>query len=159
MSVESWASIPQFDGLYEVSDLGGIRNPRTMKPLKPRKDCDGYLMVTLWKGSPVKQYDLKVHRLVLMSFVEHSDLKADHINRKRDDNRLENLRWASDDLNSRNHTTKNGCVRCRPNRKNPWQAYCHINRKFRSLGHFRTLEEALEMRLGFERIFGYGNYS
>lgn len=52
-------------------------------------------MVSLCKnGVPTKVY---VHRLVSETFIPNPDNKptVDHVNRNRKDNRVENLRWAS----------------------------------------------------------------
>lgn len=162
MTACRWASVPGFEGLYEVSDQGTVRNARTMKVLKPRFDKDGYSILTLWKGSPTKKTDVRLHRIVLISFSHDSDLKVDHINRKRTDNRLENLRWATDTLNSRNRTPGKYdvlSVRFRQEKKNPWQAYCYVNKKFKSLGHFPTYSDAANARIQFERTYGYGNFT
>ena len=65
---------------------------------------DGY-----WRIQFAGQLTL-AHRLVLLlSGVkpQSDDLVADHINRDRSDNRLENLRWATRSLNVRNTTSTN----------------------------------------------------
>lgn len=45
----------------------------------------------------VDKKEYRVHRLMAETFLENQDNKptVDHINRKRDDNRLCNLRWAT----------------------------------------------------------------
>lgn len=75
--METWKPVLGFKGLYEVSDLGGIRRtarPRCdgagflkQRPLKPRIGLLGYLHVGLCKDGKVVQR--KVHRLVLEAFV------------------------------------------------------------------------------------------
>tara|TARA_R110000868_G_scaffold19939_3_gene85016 strand:- start:45 stop:545 length:501 start_codon:yes stop_codon:yes gene_type:complete len=118
MSDESWRPIPDFEGLYEVSDLGWVRNPRTGKALRLRPDKDGYQLVSLYKGSPVKKYDLKVHRAVLSAFVRPPVGKeqGNHINGSRDDNRLANLEWVTC---SQNHLHAYGALKRQPPAERP----------------------------------------
>lgn len=58
----------------------------------------GYLCVR------IKGKDYKVHRLVAECFIPNTENKPfiDHINRDRSDNRVENLRWATNSDNQRN---------------------------------------------------------
>lgn len=95
--MEVWSHIEGFEGLYEVSPLGRVRNARTHKVLKPRSDSDGYHLVTLWKGSPVKKYDRKVHRLVAAAFIPNvgNRPQVNHLNGVRTDNRSANLEWST----------------------------------------------------------------
>ncbi len=156
----TWRPIVGFENLYEVSDSGMVRNARTELILKPRSDKDGYLLVTLWKGSPTKQYERKVHRLVLESFVGVSNgLETDHINRNKQDNSLGNLRWVTKSLNNRNTAARSQSgikgVRFRIDRPNPWQAYVRHDGKFKSLGHFSDMMSAAAARLSFDLEHGY----
>ncbi|EGP5587604.1 TPA: NUMOD4 motif-containing HNH endonuclease [Enterococcus faecium] len=76
-----------FNENYEVSDMGNVRNKRTGRILKPEVVHNGYLRVTIGK----KRY--RVHRLVYETFVDPipEGYQIDHINEKRQDNRLVNL--------------------------------------------------------------------
>jgi hypothetical protein len=83
---------------YEVSDLGNVRNKKNGRILKGGYDDGGYRFVSLNK----KQ--LKVHRLVALAFIDNPENKpiVDHINNDRSDNRLVNLRWATNPENGAN---------------------------------------------------------
>lgn len=91
---------------WEVSSLGRIRRINTKK-LLGQADSSGYVAITGknegGKGNKTARY--LVHRLVYFSFHPEVEpdkaLIIDHINGKRDDNRLSNLRCLSTQTNTR----------------------------------------------------------
>lgn len=115
-SKETWKPILGYEGIYEVSTMGNVRGITRRyipvggkfarlykgKLLKPAYR-DGYLRVSLTDVYGGKK-NQSVHRLVLSTFegapVGDRDI-VDHINEKRDDNRLINLRWVTLSENSR----------------------------------------------------------
>ena len=107
--IEEWKPVKNFEGLYEVSNLGRIKSlykNGKEKILKPMKHRDGYLVVNLYKNG--KRKGCKVHRLVAQAFILNIDNKpeVDHINTIRDDNRVENLKWVTKKENRNNILTK-----------------------------------------------------
>ena len=109
---EEWRPIKNYEGLYEISNLGRVKSlnyRRTGKEnvLKPRKQKKGgYLQIILCKNGMKKM--VSVHRLVAEAFIPNPDNKPciDHINTIRDDNRVENLRWTTYEENMNNELTK-----------------------------------------------------
>lgn len=93
---EYWVDVLDWHG-YMVSNLGRVKSCYLTHEIlmKPQKDENGYERVVLSNGTYQKQ--LSVHRIVADNFLLNPDNKptVDHINRKRDDNRLCNLRWAT----------------------------------------------------------------
>jgi hypothetical protein len=67
---------------------------------------------------------------------------VDHINRRKDDNRLTNLRVVSRAGNRWNSSAHPGVTR----RGSRWQAYIHIGGRFTSLGTFSRREDAVAVR-------------
>jgi hypothetical protein len=101
---EIWKAIPEYEGLYEISNLGRVKsleryriicNRKYLYPEKMLKQTDrgnGYLCVGLVKHGKTKL--MSVHRLMLIAFVgDNPDMFACHNNGIKNDNRLENLRW------------------------------------------------------------------
>ena len=110
MEEEIWKPIKEFEGYYEVSNIGRVRSlnyKRTGKEkiLKNIEDYKGYLEVGLTKNGKRKQF--KVHRLVAEAFIPNPENKPciDHINTVKSDNRVENLRWVTYKENSNNEKT------------------------------------------------------
>lgn len=102
---EEWREIKWWDD-YEVSNMGNIRRKKDGKILKKYTQKSGYEAVYLRKNGWVSA--VMVHRLVAKAFLPLIMDKeyVDHINTIRNDNRLENLRWASPYDNANNETTK-----------------------------------------------------
>lgn len=100
---ERWLPIADWEGLYEVSDLGRVRGVDRFVGDRYRRlqrgrvvrfapDKDGYHMVFLYRDG--RPHARKVHRLVLQAFVGPADGRcALHRNDIRNDNRLSNLYW------------------------------------------------------------------
>ncbi len=84
-----WKPIPGTG--YEASNQGEIRNLATDRIIKPVTRGNGYAVVVLHGR---QEY---VHRMVLHAFKGGCGLKeqANHKNRNRLDNRLENLEWVT----------------------------------------------------------------
>jgi len=100
MTVELWRAIPEWEGVYEVSNQGRVRSlDRTVEAmgeyevkgriLAQADNGTGYLWVNLHKNGKGKQH--YVHRLVYSAFV--SDIKdvINHIDKDRTNNHLSNL--------------------------------------------------------------------
>jgi hypothetical protein len=81
---------------YAVDINGNIKDLRTGKLKKLYKNPQGYRVITLLNenGNSTQQ----IHRLIAIHFIPNPDKlpEIDHINRIRDDNRIENLRWVND---------------------------------------------------------------
>lgn len=93
---EYWVTTYQHPA-YEVSNLGRVRHKQT-KVLN-----QGYISPTRgYHTVSLGNVNYQLHRIVLQSFDPREDFEimtVDHINGIRSDNRLENLRWASEEEN------------------------------------------------------------
>lgn len=102
---EVWKDIPNYEGMYQVSNLGRVKSlerfvyfndtGRTVKEriLATRLNKSGYSISALCKGN--KMEGKAVHRLVMLVFVGDSELEVNHINGVKTDNRLENLEYCT----------------------------------------------------------------
>lgn len=120
---EIWKPVFGYEGLYDVSNTGLIKRlKRSVKQrnmyveitrvhpeliLSPYVDKDGYLATNLRKNT--KRKAMKVHRAVALAFIPNPDNKeqVNHINLIKDDNRVENLEWATQSENHI-HAYENG---------------------------------------------------
>ncbi|WP_369604693.1 NUMOD4 domain-containing protein [Nocardia nova] len=99
---EIWKSVPGFD-YYEVSDHGRVRSYRGWggrrleepKLMTQGTNRDGYRIVGLTTGDGVRQW--RVNRLVALAFLGEcpAGKMVAHNNGVRSDNRLTNLRYAT----------------------------------------------------------------
>jgi hypothetical protein len=106
---EIWKDIPEYEGLYQVSNLGRVKRITTNKILKLYKRGFSYLGASLSKNGIRKT--MYIHQLVSMAFLGHKsnkwELVVDHINNNPTDNRLENLQIVTQRFNV--YRNRDGC--------------------------------------------------
>ncbi len=92
---EVWKPIPNYEGFYEVSNIGRVRSLYRYKKILHPSDTNGYRTVELWKGKKRKR--IGVHRLVAMAFIDNPDNKpfVNHKDETRDNNSVDNLEWVT----------------------------------------------------------------
>ena len=105
---EVWKDIEEYEGLYQVSNLGRVKslnryiissNGKTLfykeKILKLRKNKHGYLYVFLYKNTVQKFYT--IHRLVANAFIENPNNYPciNHKDENKENNKVSNLEWCT----------------------------------------------------------------
>lgn len=110
---EEWRPVPDWEGIYEVSNLGRVRSMarvvigrdgRKMRYrttlLTPSIDKAGYPRINLYRNKSVRRYG--VHRLVLSTFVGPcpEGMEALHNDGDPGNSRLDNLRYGSSSENT-----------------------------------------------------------
>ena len=90
---EIWKDIPNYEGYYQVSNLGQVKSVKRNLILK-QNTVRGYKQVTLQKQGTIK--NKMVHRLVLETFSPCQNMEKLQVNHK-DENKinncLDNLEW------------------------------------------------------------------
>jgi len=100
---EVWVDIIEYEGLYQVSNLGRVRSldrpSKKGRILKQNKGSSGYLHISLWKHG--KGYIINTHRLVALTFIQNK-LNLPQVNHKdlnKHNNNVENLEWITNKNN------------------------------------------------------------
>ena len=90
---------------YLIYEDCSVWSKKSKKFLKPSLTYGGYLQVGLCKNG--KSSSKRLHRLFAKYYIPNPNNYpcVDHINRIRNDNRIENLRWATYETNA--HNSKN----------------------------------------------------
>jgi hypothetical protein len=92
---EIWKDIPNYEGIYQISNLGNVRSCKSNKIRKLVKQKSGYLRIILTKNS--KQKATNVHILVAKSFVPNPKKLpfVNHIDGNKENNNAKNLEWVT----------------------------------------------------------------
>ena len=96
---EVWKDVPNYIGLYEVSNLGNVKSLSRNALLSKHKNNRGYLSVSLYKKNVGKHY--LVHRLVAQAFIDNPS-NLPYVNHKDENpinNVVSNLEWCSQSYN------------------------------------------------------------
>ena len=108
---ELWRDIPEYEGLYQASNMGNIRSLKRYttsgRVLKQYvNQANGYKYVSLSKNNIIK--NKRVHVLIMQTFNPvakkpgyDKDVTIDHINGIKTDNRLDNLDWCTQSENQK----------------------------------------------------------
>jgi len=148
---ELWLPIPNYEGLYEVSNYGRVRSldreiPHSRYGIQIRKGCmlrsqigyGGYIYVQLHKkGNKNTQ---SVHTLVLTTFVGNrpENCECNHIDGNITNNNVTNLEWVSHQRNiqhaydiglSSNKGTNNGGAKLTDKQIRQIRSYKKISNK------------------------------
>ena len=142
--IEIWKDIPEYEGMYQVSNLGNVKSLKkgSNKILKKCFTTTGYYYVNLYKN---KHNPIKVHQLVAMAFLNHKrngfKVVVDHIDNNILNNKLDNLQLLTNRENcskdKKNKSSKyTGVSYIKKHKK--FMASIQINKKNYNLGYFEN---------------------
>ena len=175
MQEEIWKEVPDYDGMYLVSNLGNVKS---IDRYKKYQDIEIFIKGKLLKGrltgSKRKQYlqvilcdnkyrkNYQIHQLVAITFLGHipcgHEIVVDHINDNPLDNRLENLQLLTTRENSYKTQGKyasnyKGVSKCYGWAKGKWRARVRDNGKEIIIGYFDKEEDAGKAYLDYIQKF------
>ena len=95
---EIWKDIKGYENLYQISNLGRVRNNKSKKILKICTNKYGYMVCCLHNK---KQQIKKVHRLVAEAFIPNPQKlpQVNHKDENKTNNNVNNLEWCSNKYN------------------------------------------------------------
>lgn len=95
MQKERWKPVPDYEGLYIVSNRGRVYGLKKRKEVKAAKMNKGYMVVTLWKNN--EQNTMLVHRIVAQAFIPNPDNlpQVNHKDTNKLNNYMTNLEWST----------------------------------------------------------------
>ena len=153
IGIEVWKDIPNYEGLYQVSNLGNARSLNYRRTGKVKNlvssNCQGRPKVFLSKkGLQINSY---LHVLVSITFLNHKPkgykIVVDHIDNNKLNNKLYNLQLITHRENMskdrKNKTSKYTGVHWHKNHKK-WYANIYIKPKTKYLGLFTDEKKAAQ---------------
>ena len=92
--MEIWKDIKDYEGYYQISSEGNVRNVKTQQILKGDTNNLGYRRVTLY--TPIRKRFF-IHRLVALHFCEgySEELVVNHKDGNKQNNNYLNLEWVT----------------------------------------------------------------
>lgn len=99
--METWKDIEGFEGKYQVSSWGRVRNAITLCIIRPYSNTKGYLKIGLTKNNKCVKF--RVNRLVAKAFIPnpYNLPQVNHKDGNKANNSFTNLEWITNGDNQR----------------------------------------------------------
>ena len=140
---EVWKDVKNYEGLYQISNLGNVKRVSSRKRLKPY-NRKGYIRVALSKDNIAKHMD--IHRLVAEAFIPNPENKPEinHIDGDKSNNKVSNLEWCTRKENM-NHAKNTGLWKMTDDMKkglDQSKRTYQYDRNYNFIQSFKSAEEA-----------------
>ena len=152
LGIETWKDIPDYKGIYQVSNLGRIRSLKfnKVKYLKRRLNLNGRYSVNLYKQKRMISNN-RVSVLIAKAFLNHTPcghkLVVDHIDNNKLNDKLYNIQVITSRENlskdKKGGTSKYTGV-CWSKSVKKWKSEIRINGKKIYLGYYKKEQEAAQ---------------
>jgi len=159
LGIEVWKDIPEYEGLYQVSNLGNVKSLDRVsskgrkvkgKVLKGAICGSPYFRVGLYKDNKMKLKN--IHQLVAIAFLKHTPcghkLVVNHIDINPKNNNLYNLEVITQRENSNKKHIKSSSKYvgvCWDKNRQKWKSAITIDGKTKYLGVFTDEKEAAQV--------------
>lgn len=152
---EIWKPIPDYEGLYEISNMGNVRSiDRTVRDINGRilaikgilktPVLNGkYYMVSLSKNNKQKWHS--IHRLVALTFIPNPNNLpvVNHKDENPMNNKVENLEWCTQQYNVKYGTSRQKAIQknskpiimCDKETHEPIKEFLNMKMATEELGH------------------------
>ena len=160
LGIEVWKDIPEYEGIYQVSNLGRIKSFKfnRIRYLLPTIKENYYKTITLYKSSITKKKRNNIDKnkisktrtisiwsaMAFLNFEPSTHLMViDHIDNNRHNDCLYNLQVISHRKNlTKDKKPKSGYTGVSRNNKKQWKSQIFINGTKKYLGSYKTQIEA-----------------
>ena len=172
--VEIWKDISDYEGYYQISNLGRVKSLEKTLIISGKKcvykalikkngiSKRGYWEVSFYKNG--KGCRKKTHRLLAICFIDNpkNHPQVNHIDGNKLNNKISNLEWVNNRENSCHRVKNSNCTSKYVGvsyfkRDNKWRSSIQFNGKSVRFGMFKTEEEAYQKRVDFETQNGIVN--
>lgn len=137
---EKWKDILEASN-YEVSNLGNVRNKKTLKVLKGRLSKSGYYQVSIKIDKTGNFTNRYIHRLVAEHWIKNPENKREvnHIDGNKTNNTVDNLEWVTSSENQQ-HRHLIGIIQTSQKRVGKFTIDGELVKKFNSIKEAAELD-------------------
>ena len=152
LGIEVWKDIPEYEGLYQVSNLGNVKSLKYNKVRLMKMPLDSYGRAGITLRLNNKQKWSRIHILVAKAFLKHKPcghkIVVDHIDNNPLNNKLYNLQLITQRENTskdkKGFTSKYTGVSFYK-KTGKWICHIKIDGKVKHLGYFTDEKEAAQV--------------